>query len=153
MGGAAVRFVRWVLSVAAGAVAVVILGFTLMNLAKPAGPEPVCTALIANVGRMQGFAWDNHITGSESSWGTVLGEGVTYARQADRVPIAREARRDRVDYERLLNAAPPTLRPRLGRLYALSLDPARAWAHRNDPVVIRDGRAVDRFSSYQCNLD
>ncbi len=153
MGGAAVRFVRSVLSVAAGAVAVVALGFVLMNLAKPAGPKPVCTALMVNVGRMQGFAWDNHITGSESSWGTVLGEGVTYARKADRAPIAREARRDRVDYERLLRAAPPTLRPSLGRLYALSLDPGRAWAHRNDPTVIKDGRAVDRFSSYQCNLD
>ena len=92
---------------------------------------------MANVGRMQGFAWDNHITGSESSWGTVLGEGVEYASKPDRAPIAREARRDRVDYERLLRNSPPTLRPSLERLYALSLDPARAWAHRNDPTVIR----------------
>ena len=153
MGGAAVRFVRWLLSVAAGVVFVVAVGFTLMNLAKGDRPKPVCTALMANVGRMQGFVWDNHITGSESSWGTVLGEGVAYASKPDRAPIAREARRDRVDYQRLLRTSPPTLRPSLERLYALSLDPARAWAHRNDPTVISDGRAVDRFSSLQCNLD
>jgi len=70
---------------------------------------------------MQGFAWSNHITGSESSWSSVLGEGVTYASKPDRAPIAREARRDRAGYQRLLRAAPPTLRPSIERLYALSL--------------------------------
>jgi len=152
MGGMAVRFLRWVLSVAAGAVAVVVLGFTLMNLAKPAGPEPVCSALRANVGRMQGFAWDNRITGSDSSWDTVLGEGVVYARQEDRGPIAREARRDRAGYERLLRTAPPTLRPSLERLYALSLEPGRAWAHRHDLAVRGDGLAVIGYASRTCNI-
>jgi len=152
MGGAAVRLIRWVLSVAAGVVFVIAVGFTLMNLAKPAGPKPVCTALLANVGRMQGFAWSNHITGSESSWSSVLGEGVTYASKPDRAPIAREARRDRAGYQRLLRAAPPTLRPSIERLYALSLDPARAWPHRNDLAVRADGLAVTRFGSYRCNI-
>ena len=44
------------------------------------------------------------------------------------------------------------LRPSLERLYALSLDPARAWAHRDDLAVRADGLAVIRFGAYHCNI-
>ena len=131
--------------VAAGAVVAVDIARNFTD-----GPSEMCAALETNVRGIDSFQWDNGITGSGASWGSVLTDGVTQPSDTDRLLIAVALVDDGDGFEKLMETIPAESRPAAQRLYELAIDPNADSENAAAAQVDADATELMRLEHRAC---
>lgn len=102
----------------------------------------LCDALAAPVAGIDELVGDNGFTRQEANWATLLDSGILDSDEASRSAAAAAAGSDTEGFERVLDAAPESLRPDLERLRAVLMEPEQIEERRADPVVVESVQVV-----------
>jgi hypothetical protein len=102
----------------------------------------LCDALGVPVAGIDEIVGDNGVTRQEASWATLLDSGILDSNEASRSAAADAVGSDAEGFERVLDAAPESLRPDLERLRALLVKPEQIEERRADPLVVESVQAV-----------
>lgn len=109
---------------------------------QEADGSALCDALAAPVPGIGEITWDNGITRQEANWATLLDSGILDSDEASRSAAADAVESDAEGFERVLDAAPESLRPDLERLRIVLVKPDEIEVRRGDPLVVDSVRAV-----------
>lgn len=117
---------------------------TASACSAPEGAEgsALCEALAAPVPGIDEIVGDNGFTRQEANWATLLDSGILDSDESSRSAAADAVGSDIEGFERVLDAAPGSLRPDLERLRAVLLQPEEIGQRRGDPDVVESVRAV-----------
>lgn len=132
------------------AAASVLLAF-MWVLSGCGGPQqsegsPLCDALAAQVPGIDEIAWENGLTRQQATWGTLLDSGILESDEATRRAAAVAVQADTKGFDRVMDAAPGSLRPDLELLRSLLLDPDAIEEGRDDVDINEAVQAVVRAS-------